>query len=100
MSDDRLQRARAALERAMSARPHLDGHALTEATTCVCQYRDDLRKAVRSDPGDSGGRDRLAAANLAVTLLMAGHYPLGETPWAQMEQLGGLLDRMAAREAA
>lgn len=100
MSDPHVRRAREALERAMAARPHLDGHALTEATEAVCAYRDELRKAGRERPADASVKGRLKAANLIVSLLLAGHYPLGETPWAQMEALAGLIDRLDAWEPA
>jgi hypothetical protein len=99
MSDERLQKARDAVDRAMAAKPHLDGHALTDATTAVCAYRDDLRRALREGK-DPTVRERLDAANLIVNLLLAGHYPLGETPWEQMEAIRGLLDRLDAREPA
>ena len=100
MSEPRLDQAREALERAMSARPHLDGHALTDATVAVCSYRDDLRRALREHPGDAALRGRLKSANLIVNLLLAGHYPLGATPWEQMEALAGLIEGLAEREPA
>ena len=87
MSARPLDAAVAALDRAISARPRVDGQAFTDATKAACAYRDALRHAVRETPGDVGARDRLKAANLAVTLLLAGHFPLGEPPWALIEDL-------------
>lgn len=100
MSDPRLTAAREAFDRAMASPPTVDGHAMTAATEAVTAYRDDLRRRVREAPDDAGARGRLRSANLIVTLLLAGHYPLGETPWEALDALPGLFDALAEREAA
>ena len=85
-----------ALDEAIASRPHLNGQAFTEATKAICAYRDDLR----ATPQAPEPRRRLKAANLAITLLMAGHFPLGDTPWPQIEGLRDQLQGMLADEAA
>ncbi len=98
MSDPRLNESLAALDRALAARPHRDGQAFTEATKPMCAYRDELRQAVRAAPDDLAIRRQLKAANLAITLMLAGHFPLGDMPWDQIETLR---DHLAAmRDAA
>ena len=99
MSAPPLDTAVEALDRALAARPKLDGQAFTEATKAVCAYRDGLRRTVRLSPEASDPQRRLKAANLAVTLLLAGHFPLGETPWDQIEGLREHLQAMR-RDAA
>ena len=95
MSEPRLDAALQALDRGLAARPHLDGQAFTEATQPLCAYRDDLRHAVRATPDDLVLRQRLKAVNLAVTLLISGHFPLGEMPWPALESLRERLQDMA-----
>ena len=99
MSDARLDEAIEAVERALAHRPKLDGYAFTDATKAVCAYRDDLRFARRDGRGRPGDDQRLQDCNLAVTLLMAGHFPLGETPWEQVEGARDHLMRMKAQNA-
>ncbi len=100
MSDQRLTAAREAFDRALASPPKIDGHAMTEATQAVSAYRDDLRRRMREAPADAGARTRLRSANLILSLLLAGHYPLGETPWEALEALPGLLDDLAMQEPA
>ncbi len=99
MNAHALDAALEALDRALAARPHLDGQAFTDATQPMCAYRDELRHIVRATPDDLAARRRLKAANLAVTLLLAGHFPTAEIPWAQIE---GLREHVVAmrRDAA
>ena len=99
MSNPRLDAAMKALDRALAARPRRDGQAFTEATRPMCAYRDDLRHAVRAAPDDLAARRKLKAANLAVTLMLAGHFPLGDMPWDQIAALREHLDVMR-RDAA
>lgn len=100
MSVQMLDIALNALDRALAARPHMDGYAFTEATTAVCAYRDTLRTALRSTPDDPAARHRLKAANVAVTLLLAGHFPLDSIPWPQIETLRDHLQAMKPDVAA
>ena len=100
MSEPRLIAARKAFDRALASPPKVDGHAMTEATEAVCAYRDDLRRRLREAPDDTGARGRLRSTNLIVSLLLAGHYPLGETPWEALHAVPGLLDSLAEREPA
>ena len=99
-SDPRLDASLEALDRALAARPHRDGQAFTEATKPMCAYRDDLRHAVRAAPDDLEARRRLKAANVAVTLMLAGHYPLGDMPWDRIEALREHLEAMRRDGAA
>ena len=100
MSDPRLDASVEALDRALAARPRRDGQAFSEATKPMCAYRDELRHVVRADPGDLDARRRLRAANLAVTLMLAGHYPLGDMPWDQLDALRTHLSAMQVDAAA
>ncbi len=100
MSDPRLNASLEALDRALAARPYRDGQAFTEATKPMCAYRDELRYALRDTPDDLVLRRRLKAANLAITLMLAGHFPLGDMPWDQIETLRDHLEAMRTDAAA
>ncbi len=100
MSDPRLDASVEALGRAIAARPRRDGQAFTEATRPMCAYRDELRHALRAAPDDLAIRRRLKAANLAVTLMLTGHFPLGDMPWDQIEVLRDHLETMRRDAAA
>jgi hypothetical protein len=87
-----LQAACEALDRALAARPRLDGDALTEATKALCRRRDALRR-LRGDGAEA--RKALKEINGLVTLVHASHYPLGAIPWDLLQQarlgVGGLM---------
>jgi hypothetical protein len=94
MSREHLDQAIEAVDRILAHRPKLDGYAFTDATKAVCDYRDTLRHARRAGKAEIGDAKRLDDCNMAITLLMAGHFPLGETPWEQVEGVRSHLDRM------
>ena len=100
MSDPRLDTARGALDKALAGRPKLDGHAFTAATEAMCAYRDELRSTTRARPDDLGAKSRLKASNLIITLLLAGHYALGEIPWEQLEDVKGHIEGLKRQEPA
>ncbi len=100
MSDPHLDASLEALDRAIAARPQRDAQAFTEATVPMCAYRDRLRHALRAAPQDLAVRQRLKAANVAVTLMLAGHFPLGDMPWGQIEALRDHLHAMQRDAAA
>ncbi len=100
MSDPRLDASVEALDRALAARPRRNGQAFAEATRPMYAYRDELRHALRASPDDLSVRRRLKAANLAVTLMLAGHFPLGDMPWDQIEALRDHLEAMQRDAAA
>jgi hypothetical protein len=100
VSDPRLDASLEALDRAIAARPRRDGQAFSDATKPMCAYRDELRHALRESPDDLGLRRQLKAANLAITLMLAGHFPLGDMPWDQIEALRDHMEAMRRDAAA
>ena len=100
MSDPRLDASLAALDRARGPPPPPGRPRRPPATRPMCAYRDDLRHALRDAPDDLAVRRQLKAANLAVTLMLAGHFPLGDMPWDQIETLRDHLEAMRRDAAA
>jgi hypothetical protein len=94
-----LDQAIEAVDRALAHRPRIDGTAFTEATKAVCIYRDRIRDGLREHKADPGDEQRLADSNLALTLLTAGHFPLGGVPWEQIEGVRHHLCAMKAGAA-
>ncbi len=85
-----------ALDRALAARPRADGHAFSEAAHQLCLLRDGLAARLRDGGGDADGRRRLAHVNGVISVVLAGHFPLGDVPWPELEKarawLVGLVD--------
>lgn len=85
------QAALAALDRALAQQPKRDGHAFAEMTEHLCTMRDLL-----IDHGRTGGAASplLERLNSVISTALAGHFPLGRTPWPEVEQARGLLQRL------
>ena len=71
-----------ALDRALSRKPERDGPAFTEVTEHLCRMRDLLIAQGRVDTAASPTLGRL---NAVISTALAGHFPLGETPWPEVE---------------
>ncbi|MDO9708782.1 hypothetical protein [Paracraurococcus lichenis] len=82
--------ALAALDRALAQRPERDGQAFTDTTEHLCRMRDLLIAERRR----GGGPGRLEVLNAIISTALAGHFPLGQTPWDEVEQARGALRRL------
>lgn len=79
--------ALAALDRALARKPERDGPAFTETTERLCRMRDLLIAGRRG-----GGRaPHLERLNAIISTALAGHFPLGKTPWDEVEHARGAL---------
>ncbi len=74
-----------AIDALLGQRPHRSGHDFSEATRRLARYRDRL-----AAEGDSA---RLRTANMALSVIIGGHFPLGEVPWGQIEAARNQLAR-------
>lgn len=74
----------ALIDAVLAARPHKDDHKLSHATQALCDYRDHLIEAA----GEGGGRSRehLMHLNAVLSVVAAMHFPLGDTPWGELEK--------------
>lgn len=70
------RRALASLEHAVARKPERDGEAFSAATEQLCRLRDSLGS-------DTARRDRV---NAVISAVLAGHFPLGKTPWPVVER--------------
>jgi hypothetical protein len=66
-----------AIDTVLAQRPRRSGPDFAEATRRLASYRDSLAA--------KGDRVRLEIANMALSVVVGGHFPLGEVPWSQIE---------------
>lgn len=85
--------ALAALDRALARKPERDGHAFSDMTEHLCVMRGLLIHGCRHQ-GHS--RETLGRLNSVISTALAGHFPLGSTPWSEVEQARGVLEALIA----
>lgn len=88
-AEDRGRDGLACIDRVLAARPKKDGHALTEATAALCDYRDELISQARCGGADE--RRQLEHLNAVLSMVAAVHFPLGNVPWDELAKARGWL---------
>jgi len=78
--------ALAALDDILAAQPLVDQNLFSKATHCLSVFRDSLIAEYRPGSPSSAQRARLEQVNATISILMAGHFPLAETPWKELEK--------------
>jgi hypothetical protein len=96
------QEARQALEnfdRAVADKPRTDGRAFSAAAEHLCRVRDELARQQRQAGVTLASRQRLEHVNAIISVILAGHFPLGGVPWDDLDKarawLAGLVAEMA-----
>lgn len=79
---DEGARALEALDRALAHKPKRDGAAFSATTEHLCRMRDLMIVECRGGGGQRGTLERL---NAVISSALAGHFPLGNTPWPEVE---------------
>ncbi len=92
--------ALAKVDRALSERPHKDDYVLSDATQALCTFRDGLIAEAAADPSPDGpAHARLETLNAVLGVVLGVHFPIGPTPWEDLEAargwLAGLLTGLA-----
>ena len=82
-----------ALDRALAHRPKRDGEAFSETTEHLCRMRDLLIAHCRAG---AALQDKLGRLNAVISSSLAGHFPLGNTPWPEIEKARDQLRRLVA----
>lgn len=77
------EKALEALDRALAQKPTRDGTAFSETTEHLCRMRDLMISRRRDGSGDQGKLERL---NAVISSALAGHFPLGPTPWPEVDK--------------
>ncbi|HWX47596.1 MAG TPA: hypothetical protein VNZ61_06050 [Roseomonas sp.] len=87
MSDESAgRRALDALSKALEKKPHKDDHALTAATEGLCAWRDGLIARQRGGEASPELRERLTRLNSVISVVVGSHFPLGGTPWEELQK--------------
>lgn len=80
--------ALAALDRVLTHRPKKDDPAFSHATLCLTAFRDELIEGHRRQ---ACTRERLTHLNGVISVVLAGHFPLGDVPWDEIDRARGWL---------
>ena len=87
MSDEAAgRRALDALDKVLEKKPHKDEHALSAATEGLCTWRDSLAAEKRRGGASPETQDRLTQLNSIISVVVGSHFPLGDTPWEELEK--------------
>jgi len=80
--------ALAALDRALAHKPDKDDDDFTASLKHLSAFRDALTAKFRAAGNDETRdvRAHLARVNAIISIVMAGHFPLGAIPWPEIEQ--------------
>ena len=95
---ERLDRALAAIDRAIAAAPERDGASLSEAVREVSAVRDAVAaQGLEAVPrGSPEARHRLDGLNAVLSMILAVHFPLGAPPWDEARKARGWLAEIRA----
>lgn len=94
---DAGHRALAALDTVLARKPERDDHTLSEAAAELTTFRDAIiaeqrRGGIRS----ADERRHLAHLNAVLSVVLGVHFPLGETPWDELQKARGWLADLVA----
>jgi hypothetical protein len=96
------QEARQALvefDKATADKPRTDGQAFSAACEHLCRVRDELARQQRQAGATPASRKRLEHVNAIISVILAGHFPLGGVPWDELTKarawLAGLVTELA-----
>jgi hypothetical protein len=73
--------ALAAVDKALAEKPHKEGHTFSAAAQRLCVVRDSLSTRDKHDPLR---RRWLGHINAVISVVLAGHFPLGSVPWEEI----------------
>ncbi|MBV8612198.1 MAG: hypothetical protein JOY66_00305 [Acetobacteraceae bacterium] len=79
------ERALALIDKLLAERPEKVGHDFSETTRCLSAYRDELIGRFR-ETGAERDRARLDGVNAVLSVIVSGHFPLGDIPWGHIEE--------------
>ena len=80
-----LREALAAVDVALAERPHKAGHSFSAAARQLCVGRDLLCDLQRGRTPTERERLALDHVNAVISVVLAGHFPLGGVPWRELE---------------
>jgi len=91
-----MSQSLSALDAAVAGKPVVNGQAFSAATHQLCQLRDNLAKQQREQGPTDASRKRLERVNGVISVVLAGHFPLGAVPWDELDRARVWLADIAA----
>ncbi len=91
-----MLKALVSLDQAVASKPVVDGQAFSAATYQLCKVRDELARKQREQGPTEASRKRLERVNGVISVVLAGHFPLGAVPWDELDRARGWLADIAA----
>jgi hypothetical protein len=85
--------ALAAVDKALAEKPHKEGHTFSAAARSLCLVRDSLSARHKDD---ALRRRWLGHINAVISVVLAGHFPLGSVPWDEIAKARDWLADFAA----
>ena len=89
------QEGLAAVDKVLAEKPHKDDYILSEAMEQLCLFRDQLI-ARHDETGAPEDAKRLSHLNAVISVVAGTHFPLGATPWDELEKARGWLAALVA----
>jgi hypothetical protein len=83
------------LDKALAAKPHPDAHAFSAAAHELSLLRDRMAAHQREIGATVDSRRRLEHVNAVISVVLAGHFPLGSVPWPELEKARDWLAKLA-----
>ena len=83
--------ALAAVDKVLVEKPHKDDETLSHAMEQLCMFRDELIARRDTAGGAPDEAKRLSHLNAVISVVAGTHFPLGETPWDELEKARGWL---------
>ncbi len=96
MPEDQARAALASLDKAIAHKPRKDDADFAAAAEHLCKLRDLLLAETRQ--GKTAARMRLERVNALISVVLAGHFPVGSVPWPELERAREVLAEMTSGE--
>lgn len=93
------RQALAAIDAALAGKPRKNDQAFTDAVAQLCVLRQRMTERARTEGATAAGRRRLEHLNSVLTVVLAGHFPLGSIPWDEVAKARGWLVELLADAA-
>ena len=94
-SNESAHKALAELDKVLATKPHVDGHTLSVAAHELSLLRNAMADRQRDVGATADSRRRLEHVNAVISVVLAGHFPLGGVPWPELEKARGWLAGLA-----
>ncbi len=92
--------ALAEIDRCLADRPHAEGQCFAQTARSLSRLRDTMIARHRACPPTPADRTRLAHLNAVISVVLAGHFPLGAVPWTEIARARDWLAAILADEDA